>query len=207
MLRKLSDGCGGVYGTMAQAIEELYIPRVKTVKPIVSFKGELTLGDPSVFESTLRIGVERYPRTMIARPPTASQYVVASKAITVGGENENMHSEHLSVGLGDEQQKLEEFATGGNTGENLATVRNTRKYQVEDETAPGSKKDVDVEDLAKGYEYGRTAVHISESDQNVTTFETLPGFEIIGFIPQEKARSANTGSCAWFVASLADKSI
>ena len=176
---------------MAQAVEELYIPRVKSVKPVVSYKGELTLGDPKDFESTMRIGVERYPRTMIARPPAASQYVVRTKTTSADGENENIHSEQSSVTLGNERQKHEESSTG----EGLAAVKNTRKYQVEDETVPGSKKDVDVEDLAKGYEYGRTAVHISESDLNVTTFETIPGFEIIGFIPQEKVPVLNTMSC------------
>ncbi len=66
---------------------------------------------------------------------------------------------------------------------NLASVSNTRTYKVVDETAPGGKKDVEREDLAKGYEYGRTAVHISESDENVTKLETQAGLEIIGFIP------------------------
>ena len=171
---------------MSQAIEELDIPRVKSVKPVVSYKGELTLGDPRDFESTMRIGVERYPRTMIAKPPTASQYVVATKATIFKGDDGKTQSEQSSMTLGDEQQKAIDSISGEKNGENLAAVKNMRKYQVDDDTTPGTKKDVDVEDLAKGYEYGRTAVHISESDQSVTTFETVPGFEIIGFIPQEK---------------------
>ena len=185
ILRNLVNGCNGVFGTMSQAIEELEIPRVKSVKPVVSYKGELTLGDPKDFESTMRIGVERYPRTMIARPPTASQYVVATKAAMAAGDDGKLQSEQSSITLGNGQQ-ITDNAAGEKNGEDLAAVKNMRKYQVDDETAPGTKKDVDVEDLAKGYEFGRTAVHISESDQSVTTFETVPGFEIIGFIPQEK---------------------
>lgn len=65
----------------------------------------------------------------------------------------------------------------------LTVVRNARAYQVADESAPGGKRDVSKDDLAKGYEYGRTAVHISESDLNVTKLETQPGLEVIGFIP------------------------
>ena len=68
-------------------------------------------------------------------------------------------------------------------GNSLAPVRSARTYQVIDEEAPGGKRDVTRDDLAKGYEYGRTAVHISESDLNVTKIETQAGFEIIGFIP------------------------
>lgn len=65
----------------------------------------------------------------------------------------------------------------------LTSVRNARTYQVVDEEAPGGKRDVERDDLAKGYEYGRTAVHISETDENVTKMETQAGLEIIGFVP------------------------
>ena len=70
-----------------------------------------------------------------------------------------------------------------NSGNSLTSVRNARTYQVPDEEAPGGKRDVSRDELAKGYEYGRTAVHISESDLNVTKLETQPGLEIVGFIP------------------------
>ena len=65
----------------------------------------------------------------------------------------------------------------------LTIVRNARTDQVPDDAAPGGKRDVDRDDLAKGYEYGRTAVHISESDENVTKLDTRSSFEIIGFVP------------------------
>lgn len=65
----------------------------------------------------------------------------------------------------------------------LTSVQSTRAYQVPDESAPGGKKDVDRDQLAKGYEYGRTAVHISATDENVTKLETNAGLEILGFIP------------------------
>jgi ATP-dependent DNA helicase 2 subunit 2 len=68
----------------------------------------------------------------------------------------------------------------------LTSVKNARTYQVIDEEAPGGKRDVDREELAKGYEYGRTAVRISESDENVTKLETKAALEIIGFVPMAK---------------------
>lgn len=67
----------------------------------------------------------------------------------------------------------------------LTTVRNAYTYSVKDESAPNGKRDIPREDLAKGYEYGRTAVHISESDENITKLETDAAYEILGFIPAE----------------------
>ena len=66
---------------------------------------------------------------------------------------------------------------------NLAPVKSARTYQVNDEAAPGGKRDVEREDLARGYAYGSTAVHISESEWNVTKLETQAGLAILGFVP------------------------
>ena len=71
------------------------------------------------------------------------------------------------------------------TGEGLDQVRNARVYQVEDPHAPGGKRDISRDDLAMGYEYGRTAVAIAESDYNVTRLETTQSMTILGFLPQE----------------------
>ncbi|KAL1986354.1 hypothetical protein VTN96DRAFT_6433 [Rasamsonia emersonii] len=157
VLRGLVDSCDGVYGTLQQAILELDTPRVKVVRGIPSFRGELRLGNPEEYSSALRIPVERYYRTYVAKPPTASSFVLRSDA-----------------------------AAGQEGAENaLTSVRNARTYHVSDESAPGGKRDVEREDLAKGYEYGRTAVHISESDENITKLQTNPGLEIIGFIQSD----------------------
>lgn len=130
---------------------------MKVVRGIPSFRGELRLGNPEEYSSALRIPVERYYRTYVAKPPTASSFVLRSDA-----------------------------AAGQEGAENaLTSVRNARTYHVSDESAPGGKRDVEREDLAKGYEYGRTAVHISESDENITKLQTNPGLEIIGFIQSD----------------------
>lgn len=175
-LRAFAEDCNGVFGTMKQAIEELGIPRLKSTRPVASYKGQLTLGNPRQYDSALCIDIERYPRVMIRRPLTASSYVQRSD---------------LSNGHGSTQSSATMMpdADGVDVGTALSDpnamtdVKNARTYQVADEQAPGGKRDVSLDDLAKGYEYGRTAVHISESDLNVTKLETSAGLEIIGFVP------------------------
>ena len=175
-MKSLVDDCDGVFGTLQQAIEELGVPRLKSTRPVHSYKGQLTLGDPEQYSSALCIDVERYPRTMIRRPLTASRFVQRSN---LANGKESAQSSTTILPDGD---SLENAFPKLNPND-LTTVRNARTYQVLDENAPGGKRDVERDDLAKGYEYGRTAVHISESDQNVTKLETQAGLEIIGFIP------------------------
>jgi ATP-dependent DNA helicase 2 subunit 2 len=109
----------------------------------------------------MSIEVERYPRTMIRRPPTASSYVIQDAASGAA-------SPQSSVTLRGDAD--------------LAGVRSNRVYVVDDETEKGGKRVVDAEELARGFEYGRTAVHISETDQTVTMLETKASLEIVGFI-------------------------
>lgn len=172
ILKQLCDDCGGVYGTLAQAVDELGIPRVKTTKPVPSYRGMLTLGNPEEYDTALAIDVERYPKTMKAAPPSASQFVIRSD-MAAGEATQSTQT-----------MDAEDAPQGTNDG--LAAVKTARTYLVEDENAPGGKRDVERDELSKGYEYGRTAVHISESDQNVTLYETSPGFDIIGFIDKNR---------------------
>ncbi|KAL4944789.1 hypothetical protein BDV06DRAFT_219972 [Aspergillus oleicola] len=172
LLRTISEGCDGVFGTLEQAVEEMAIPRVKAVRPVASFKGFLQLGNPEEYDTAVRLPVERYPRTMVAKPPTASQFVLRSDL--AGQEGDDPQSSHTIP----ETQPGDESA--------LTSVRNLRTYQVDDESAPEKKIEIERDDLAKGYEYGRTAVHISETDENITTLETTAALEIVGFIQNEK---------------------
>ncbi|KAM0803465.1 SPOC like C-terminal domain-containing protein [Usnea florida] len=176
MLQALVEDCDGVFGTMQQAIEEMGVPRLKTTRPVPSYKGQLTLGDPERFESALCIDVERYPRVMVRPPQSASQYVQRADL-----SNGHVSTQSSATVMPDADDV--DISPALNGGNSLTSVRNARTYQVLDEGAPGGKRDVSRDDLAKGYEYGRTAVHISESDLNVTKLETQPGLEIIGFIP------------------------
>lgn len=194
-LKALADDCGGVFGTMQEAIEELGIPRMKATRPVVSYKGQLTLGDPENYDTALCIDVERYPRVMLRRPLTASQFVRRTDP-----SNGQASTQSSATVLPDAD------GIDGTDPNSLTTVRNARSYQVIDEGAPGGKRDVGKDDLAKGYEYGRTAVHISESGLNVTKLETQAGLEIIGFIPWDTVSQicVNPGSFTLTLSSLID---
>ncbi|KAL4980359.1 SPOC like C-terminal domain-containing protein [Aspergillus desertorum] len=171
LLRAITEQCDGVFGTLEQAVEEMGIPRVKPVRPVASFKGFLQLGNPEEYDTALRIPVERYPRTMVAKPPTASQFVLRSD---------------LAAGQEGPETSTAVLETQPEDGSNLTIVRNLRTYQVSDDNAPGGKIDIGRDDLAKGYEYGRTAVHISEADENITRLETTAALELVGFIQSER---------------------
>lgn len=146
----------------------MVIPRMKTVRPVHSFRGYLTLGDPENYDSAMAIDVERYPRVMVAKPPSASQFVVRS-----------------NMAPGETQSQLAP-ADGEPSQDDLAAVKNARTYQVPDEEAPGGKREVEQEDLARGFNYGSTAVPIMESDRNVTDFESKQGIDIVGFVAKDQ---------------------
>jgi ATP-dependent DNA helicase 2 subunit 2 len=166
LLRALTQDCG-VLGTLDQAVSELDIPRVKVTKSMPSFKGNLMLGNPTEYETAMHIPVERYFRTYVAKPVSASSFVLRSSE------------------TGQDSSSIRQ-APGANDA--LTSVRTSRTYQVSDKSAPGGKVDVEREDLAKGYEYGRTAVAIAEADESVTNLETFAGLDLIGFIHEDKVR-------------------
>lgn len=158
---------------MAQAVEELSVPRIKSMRPYKTYDGPLTLGDPEEFPSAMSIAVERYFKTKLARPPSASTVVVKPE----------MPGTPTRARDYSEMDDAELNGDGGFSG-----VKQVRAYKVNDPDAPGGKKDVEFESLSKGYMYGRTVVPISDSDQNVTKLETQKSFTIIGFIPWTSVR-------------------
>lgn len=107
----------------------------------------------------------------VRRPLTASQYVQRSDQLDTNTQSTGKILPDADV----------EMTDAGNN--DLTNVKSSRTYQVLDEEAPGGKRDVSRDDLAKGYEYGRTAVHINETDENVTKLETQAALELVGFIP------------------------
>ena len=176
VLRKLVDKCNNaVYGTMAQAVEELSIPRIKPVRPFKAYDGPLTLGDPSKYESALSIHVERFFKTKRAAAPSASTVVVRPEL--AGGPSQALGNEDVDM-----------------AGTDFSGVKQMRTYRVNDPDAPGGKRDVPFEELAKGYQYGRTVVPFSESDFSVTKLETKKQFTIIGFIPFSSVSSVQPRS-------------
>lgn len=173
-LRTLVEACSeGTFASMADAIDRLDEPTVKSVKPYKCYDGQLTLGDPSKDPTSMAIDVERYFKTHLARPQGASTVVVKDEA----GPTQSTETVQ-----GDEMEGVE-----------FSGVKQARTYKVNDPKAPGGKKDVEFESLAKGYEYGRTAVPISESEHNVTKLESTKSFSIVGFIPWDKVGLDSSG--------------
>tara|TARA_R110002003_G_scaffold1005_3_gene21984 strand:+ start:20952 stop:22556 length:1605 start_codon:yes stop_codon:yes gene_type:complete len=168
-LKVFVESCDGIVGTLAEAVDQLAIPRLKEVRPIPSFKGNLTLGDPVMYDATITIDVERYPCTMIAKPPTASSFAIRTDGSAVGPSAQSSNTI-----IGEDHPMTD-----------LSAVRNQRVYQVDNQDEPGTKKNVEMDELERGYEYGRTAVHISESDMNVVKLETTQSLSIIGFVKAE----------------------
>ncbi|KAL5604528.1 uncharacterized protein BROUX77_004714 [Berkeleyomyces rouxiae] len=167
--RQLAAEADGQYANVGEAIADLDIPVAKPVRPFKTYDGFLSLGTegngPSeIAPNNLMIGVERYFRTKTA-PSMVSTIVIARS----DGENPTDQAQ-------DTEMKDADFEP----------VKISRTYVVEDPRAPGGKRDVPLEDLAKGYEYGRTAVHINKSDENVTNLETRKSFTILGFIDASK---------------------
>ncbi|KAF9690959.1 hypothetical protein EKO04_011122 [Ascochyta lentis] len=171
VLKGFVENCNGNFGTLAEAIEQLDIPRLKQTRPTPSFKGQLTLGGPpDEFDATLSIDVERYPCTMLAKPPTASSFVVRTDLAAAGP------SDQSSATIVGEDHPMSD----------LTAVRHQRGYQIDDPSEPGTKKNVEMDELEKGYEYGRTAVHIAESDFNVVKLRTSPSLQLVGFAREEE---------------------
>ena len=183
----------GVFGTAAEAIDSVNIPDVKKTRPYSTFKGRLSLGDFVKYPDTaIYIDVERYFRTKAAKPPSASSYVVRSSST-----NGEAITQSSSITIGGDTDMPDPPPAGSD----LTAVKSAFTYKVKDERAPGGKKDVLREDLAKGFAYGSTAVHISESDENVTKLETFQSFSIIGFIPWDKVHN---GLWLFWLVALAD---
>lgn len=166
-----------MYGNVSEAINMLSVPSVKAYRPYFPYKGKLTLGDPKKYpETTMSIDVERCFKTHVQKPVSATSFASSTPTL-----NRASGIQSSQTALGNS-----EVADGPSTGGDLSVVRSARTYKVNDASIPGGKRTVEREELAKGYEYGRTAVHLSESDENVTKLETTEGFEIVGFVPIDK---------------------
>jgi ATP-dependent DNA helicase 2 subunit 2 len=175
-LSSLVEAVDGVFGTMQQAVEELGTPRLKTGRPIASYKGNLTLGDATKYETAFAIDVERYPKTMVAKPPSASRYAMTEKPA-------------------DSESTLTMSITGDTAGQDLQTVRLARTYQVENDDEAGGNMEIEKDEMEKGYKYGRTVVPISRADEAITILETEPSMDIVGFIPADTVRIKCLSGC------------
>lgn len=189
ILKSLTDKCpDGVFATMADAVEGLATPSVRLVGLAKKYAGALTLGNPEAFPSALSFDVVRWPITKKASAVSASTVVFKSDSI---GTQSTM-----TLDNDDGLQKDSDFNR----------VKSHRNYKVKDLNAPGGKRDVEAEDLQKGYTYGSTAVHIAEAEWDVTNLPTYKDFSIIGFISNDKVEPfLGLGDVCVTVANSADE--
>ncbi|KAI3393313.1 hypothetical protein diail_4446 [Diaporthe ilicicola] len=171
ILKSLVDKCNnGTFGTLAEAVGELDIPRVKPVRLVKSYDGPLTLGNPEQFASATRINVERWPVTKVNRPAAATSVTVKSES-TATQSTQTLDEEMDGVVYDDPQ---------------FNSVKQHRTYKINDPSAPGGKRDVEFEELNKGYAYGSSAVLIPDFDWGLTSLEAVKDFSIMGFVHMNK---------------------
>jgi ATP-dependent DNA helicase 2 subunit 2 len=148
---------------MAEVISSINYPRVKVVRPVPSYKGLLTLGDPES-GNCLAIDVERYPRTKRAVPASASKYVSPQDAAR------------------EPVQEGQEDIQGGSVALQRTYMIKRGKDEVE----------VEKEDLDKAYLYGRSIVSLSDADLNIMRLQTEAELGIIGFVEKDGVRLHTT---------------
>ncbi|KAL2074790.1 hypothetical protein VTL71DRAFT_8569 [Oculimacula yallundae] len=173
ILEKLVKGCTtGMFATMAEALASLANPSIKVVRPFKQYEGRLGLGDFAKYpESALYIDVQRYSRVKKAAAPSASSFVSAAANSNQDGSAQSSHT-------------VEDIEMTDAPA--LEAVKSSRAYRVNNASGAGGMVDVKREDLAKGYYYGSTAVPFGQDEEDVTKFDSPPGFSIIGFVPNDK---------------------
>lgn len=185
-LRSFTQDCEGDFGCLNQAVEELSIPRPKAPpRSMNTFKGgHLSLGDTENYDTALSINVQRFYRTYQARAPTASAFTVAVK-----DEDENPTASGAS-----KEAKPDQGAH-----QSLAPVKHSMTWSVPDQEASEGKRDVEKDVCVTAYEYGRTAVPISQADENITKLETTIGLQLLGFLSADKVLEKKNYCALWCV--------
>jgi ATP-dependent DNA helicase 2 subunit 2 len=170
MLAEMATQTGGSVVNIQDPISKLGTPNIKTVRPVCLYRGTLTLGYIDKLEhATMKIDVQQWPCVMQAKPQQEKQFAGKPEVYADGTAQSSVTMQE-----------------SGPLQDGLSVIKRTRAYQVDDEDAPGGKRDVDKEQLEKGFEYGRTAVHVNEDDMDSVKLETRSGLEVVGFALREK---------------------
>lgn len=158
--RQMCDATDGIFATYAEVAESILTPRIRPVRPVTTFRGTLTIGDPTNFANTVEIPVERYPKTKQAKTPTASKFSAAAET-------------HAIIAHASQRNGPQQEGEPGPTHQVLPA----RVYKLQD-----GEELADSSQLEKGYAYGKTVVPISQADEDFLKFPTTVGLAILGFI-------------------------
>jgi ATP-dependent DNA helicase 2 subunit 2 len=136
----------------SSAYASLSEPRVKRVRPVKSFKGELMLGARENVERgrTMVIEVECYPCTR---------------------KSPAMQSKMYTRNQSDDQ-----------TQEDMAELSWQREYSIKDPEDPDGQVAIDETDREEGFLYGSEIVTLTDADKDFYKPDTAPGMEIIAFV-------------------------
>ena len=181
-LRKFCEKCKGTFASYAEVYESLAIPSPRNVRPMASYKGDLTLGDSIKYADALELYVERYPCTKMDTPRTASQYSIPASIAN--------SSQKVSI------SQAKEIAIQTNE------VLMEKTYKVSD------KEDLEVNasELERGYQYGRTIVPMGELDEEILRIQSDTSLQIVGFIEQAGVpRSYSMSESSYIVAKKDDE--
>ena len=124
---------------MAEVIDSLQAPPVKSVRPVPSYRGLLTIGDRDRYDDAIAIDVERYPRTKRAVAQSASKYVAPQQASgnkEIQGGNVTLQRTYKIKKEGEEvevdKQELEKAYLYGRTIVNISDAdQNVTKLETE----------------------------------------------------------------------------
>lgn len=168
-LRKICEDTEGIFATFAEVVESMATPRIKTVRPVTTFKGILSIGNADTFTNAVQINVERYPKTKQAKAPAATKFSLAAETRSV----------HMQA-----SQKPEDDSGRDDFLGTTHQVVPSRAYKLQDGQELAGRSQ-----LEKGYSYGKTIVPISKADEDFLKFETQVGLQILGFLEAENVRS------------------
>ncbi|CAJ0761445.1 21496_t:CDS:10 [Entrophospora sp. SA101] len=153
ILQKLCEASNGTLFTLPEALSQLSKPHIRQVKFVASYRGQLTLNDPSMHpERSLAIEVEAYTKTMKSTRLTAKKYSTFAESAT------NQDGKTCEVNMS------RTFSI---------TVNEDGKTEI---------IDVSKEELDKAYLLGKTFIPVTNIEEGVLSLNTTQSFSILGFI-------------------------
>lgn len=165
----------GTFATMQEVIDSLNLPELRSVRPIASFKGKLTIGDPASMDHFVSIDVERYSRTKQAKALTFRKVFQ-----TTSGDKNQLDSIKEKDSVADGTKKM--FSVDDLTQKKGSFSPEQKMFKTVSESIRG----IDAEELDKGFMFGRTVVPIAATEIDVLKIEAQPRLEILNFVPQDK---------------------
>ncbi|KAG5519625.1 hypothetical protein PMAC_001780 [Pneumocystis sp. 'macacae'] len=167
-LLKFANICNGVFASMIEVIDSLNTSNLRKVHPISLFNGTLTIGDPQNYPDVVEIMIQRYPRTRLAKAPSAHRYSILKKSPKSTNYTEQLIQTDTNF-------------DNNNKNEYFSKVLITKNYKIEKD---GSEKEISKEDLELGYLYGKTIIPTSIINDELK-YKTNIQLTILGFMKNE----------------------